>query len=316
MRAAITGGAGFIGSHLADALVERGDEVAVLDDFSTGRRENVNPATRYVAGSVTDPGAVASALAGAEVVFHLAARGAVGRSIADPVGTNRVNVEGTLNVLVQARDAGVRRAIFASSSSVYGATEQLPTPEGAPLSPRSPYAVSKLASERYCAVFSDLFALETVVLRYFNVFGPRQRADSTYAAVIPRFASALLAGQRPTIHGDGTQSRDFTYVADVVAATISAAEAPAALSGSTLNAAPGQPHTVLELLTALGQVMGVNPDPIFTDPRPGDIRASWANSQAARASLRWSPSVTLVEGLRRYVAWLTSEKASSSSWNS
>ncbi len=313
MRAAVTGGAGFIGSHLVDALVERGDDVVVLDDLSTGRRQNLNAASRLLPGSVTDPRRVAEAVRGAEVVFHLAALGAVGRSIADPVGTNRVNVEGTLNVLVHSRDAGVRRVVFASSSSVYGAAAAVPTPESTPLDPRSPYAVSKLAAERYCTVFGDLFDLETIVLRYFNVFGPRQRPDAAYAAVIPCFASALAAGVRPTVHGDGTQSRDFTYVSDVIAANLSAADAPSTVSGSIVNTAPGRPHTVLELLGTLGHVLGVDPDPIFADPRLGDIRSSCADPRRAEAILGWAPQVSLVDGLRRYVTWLTTEQLSSSS---
>ena len=225
MRTVVTGGAGFIGSHLVDALVERGDDVTVLDDVSTGLRANIAPDARLIVASVTDPDAVADAVAGAEVVFHLAALGAVARSVADPIATNRANAEGTLNVLLQARDVGARRLVFASSSSVYGGAQELPTSESAPTRPRSPYAVSKLAAEWHCRVFSELFELETVILRYFNVFGPRQRHDAAYAAVMPRFASALLDGKRPIVYGDGLQSRDFTYVSDVVTAITRAKQA-------------------------------------------------------------------------------------------
>lgn len=308
MRTVVTGGAGFIGSHLVDALVKRGDDVTVLDDVSTGLRANIAPGATLIVASVTDPDAVADAMAGAEVVFHLAALGAVARSVADPIATNRANAEGTLNVLLQARDAGARRLVFASSSSVYGGAQELPTSESAPTRPRSPYAVSKLAAEWHCRVFSELFDLETVILRYFNVFGPRQRHDAAYAAVIPRFASALLDGKRPLVYGDGLQSRDFTYVSDVVAANLRAAAAPATVSGSVLNIAPGESHTLLDVLAALGTIVGCRPDPVFEDPRPGDIRASCADSRAARAALDWSPRMSLADGLARYVDWLVNSR--------
>jgi UDP-glucose 4-epimerase len=308
VRTVVTGGAGFIGSHLVDALVKRGDDVTVLDDLSTGLRANVDPGARLIVASVTDPGTVADAMAGAEVVFHLAALGAVARSVADPIATNRANAEGTLNVLLQARDAGARRLVFASSSSVYGGAQELPTSEHAPTRPRSPYAVSKLAAEWHCRVFSELFELEAVILRYFNVFGPRQRDDAAYAAVIPRFASALLDGKRPTVYGDGLQSRDFTYVSDVVAANLRAAAAPSTVSGSVLNIAPGETHTLLDVLATLGTIVGCRPDPVFEEPRPGDIRASRADSRAARAALDWSPRMSFADGLARYVDWLVNSR--------
>jgi UDP-glucose 4-epimerase len=303
MRALVTGGAGFIGSHLVDALVEAGHDVRVLDDLATGRRENVHAGAELVVGSIADADAVARAVAGVEVVFQLGALGAVARSVADPRTSDEVNVHGTLTVLTLARDAGARRVVFASSSSVYGGAAQVPTPETAPTRPRSPYAVSKLAGEWYTRVFSELYDLETVALRYFNVFGPRQRPDSTYAAVIPLFASALLAGDRPQVHGDGLQSRDFTYVSDVVAANLAAASVPAA-NGGVYNVAPGEGATLLDLLAILGRLLDVAPDPQFTDPRPGDIHQSCADATAARTELGWAPQVTFEDGLARYVDWL------------
>ncbi len=309
MRVLVTGGAGFIGSHLVDALLAEGNAVAVLDDLSTGRRENVHDEARLVVGSVLDAGAVADAIDGVEVVFHLAALGAVSRSVDNPVATQRANTEGTLNVLVGARDAGARRLVLASSSSVYGGVSGKPTAETVPARPRSPYAVSKLAAEWHCRVFTELFPLETVVLRYFNVYGPRQRPDAAYAAVIPLFATALLAGDRPTVYGDGLQARDFTYVSDVVAANLAAATAPASVRGAVLNVAPGQCHTLLDLLAILGDLLGTRPDPVFADPRAGDIKVSQADATAARRTLGWEPHVSFAEGLGRYVDWLRSGRA-------
>jgi len=305
MDALVTGGAGFIGSHLVDALVARGDRVRVLDDLSTGRRENLAAAAELVEGSVADEAAVARAVDGIEVVFHLGALGAVARSVADPRASNAANVDGTLNVLTLARDAGVRRVVFASSSSVYGGAEVVPTPESTPLRPRSPYANTKLAGEWYVRLFAELYPIETVALRYFNVFGPRQRPDSTYAAVIPLFAAALLEGERPTVHGDGTQSRDFTFVSDVVAANLAAAAAdPARASGQAFNVAPGAGTSLLELLDGLAAWIGVTPDPVFVDPRPGDVKISCADASAARDVLGWAPTVSVADGLARYVDWL------------
>ena len=309
MHALVTGGAGFIGSHLVDALVNGGHTVRVLDDLSTGRREDVHPDAELRVGSIADPDSVGPALEGVEVVFHQGALGAVARSVADPRTSDAVNVHGTLTVLALARDAGVRRVVFASSSSVYGGAGLVPTPETVPPRPRSPYAVSKLAGEWYTRIFAELYALETVALRYFNVFGPRQRPDSTYAAVIPRFTRALLAGEQPTVFGDGLQSRDFTYVSDVVAANLAAASAPAGVvSGNVYNVAPGAGATLLDLLAALGEILGVDPAPVFGDPRPGDIHQSCADAAAARRDLGWSPEVSFAEGLARYVDWLRADR--------
>ena len=305
MRAVVTGGAGFIGSHLVDGLIAAGHTVRVLDDLSTGKRENVHAEAELVEGSVADAAIVAGAVAGSEVVFHLGALGAVARSVADPRASDEVNVRGTLTVLTEARDAGTRRVVFASSSSVYGGSAPVPTIEESPLRPRSPYAVTKLAGEWYTRVFAELFAIETVALRYFNVFGPRQRPDSTYAAVIPCFASALLSGEQPTVYGDGRQSRDFTYVTDVVAANLAAAVAPAeTVSGQVYNVAPGGGVSLLELLDALGRIIEIAPDPVFAPPRVGDTMLSQADSSAAGRDLGWSPAVSVDAGLEAYVDWL------------
>lgn len=307
MRALVTGGAGFIGSNLVDALVERGADVVVLDDLSTGFAENLNPAAELVEGNVADPDLVAKAVAGCEAVFHKAAHRAVFRSVERPLETDRVNVGGSLAVLVAARDAGVRRVVTASSSSVYGGADQLPTPEDAPLLPRSPYAVSKLAGEHYCRVFWELFGLETVALRYFNVYGPRQRPDSMYAAVVPLFIDALQTGRRPEVHGDGLQSRDFTFVGDAVAANLLALEAPSEdCAGRALNVAGGAAHTLMEVLAVLGEHLGVEPRPVHTDPRAGDVRHSFADIAAAERALGFRPEVGFPDGLGRTLEWFAS----------
>lgn len=307
----VTGGAGFIGSNLVTRLVERGEGVRVLDDFSTGYRENVDPEVELVEGSTVDEKLVREAVESAEVVFHQAARVSVARSVEDPVATDWVNTHGTLTVLKAALDAGVRRVVYASSSSVYGGAAPLPCVETAQLLPRSPYAVSKLAGEHYCRVFTQLYGLETVALRYFNVFGPRQRPDSAYAAVIPLFIRALARGEPPVVHGDGQQSRDLTFVDDVVEANLAAAYAPAqVVTGRVFNIARGGSRSLLELLAVLGRVMGVTIAPVHTEPRAGDIRLSQADVNAARVALGFEAQVSLEEGLRRTVAWFDSLAAS------
>jgi UDP-glucose 4-epimerase len=307
MKVLVTGGAGFIGSHLVDALVAAGHRVRVFDDLSTGRKENVHPDAELVVGSLAEPAAVAAAVDGTELVFHQGALGAVPRSVSDPLTTDRVNVHGTLAVLKGASDAGVRRVVFASSSSVYGGAEIVPTPESAPLRPKSPYAVSKLAAEWYTRSFPSLFPLETVALRYFNVFGPRQRPDAAYAAVIPLFATALLRGEQPTVFGDGATTRDFTFVSDVVAANLAAAEAPGTVSGNVYNIAPGSSSTLLELIAILGEIIGTQPDPVFEPERAGDVPRACADASAARRDLGWEPRVPFADGLRHYVDWLRAQ---------
>jgi UDP-glucose 4-epimerase len=302
MRCLVTGGAGFIGSNLVDTLVARGDEVHVLDDLSTGYRENLHPKAELFEAPVSDAAAVRAAVQGCELVFHQAAHRAVLRSVEDPLATDTANVHGTLTVLEAAHAAGVRRLVYASSSSVYGGADLRPTPETAPLLPRSPYAVTKLTGEHYARVFTELHGLETVALRYFNVFGPRQRPESMYAAVIPLFIDALRNGRRPIVHGDGKQTRDFTFIDDVVAANLAAASAPAAAaSGNAYNIACGGEYTLLELLEHLGEILGVTPEPEHTDPRPGDVRQSCAEVSAAARDLGWKAGVIFRDGLARTV---------------
>lgn len=304
MRALVTGGAGFIGSHLIDRLIADGADVTVLDDLSAGREENVNARADLVTGCVTDESLVAKVVGGAEFVFHQAAHRAVPRSVEHPLETDRANVHGTLNILVQSRDARVRRVVSASSSSVYGNVEIFPTPENEITWPRSPYAVSKLAGEHYCRVFSELYGMETVSLRYFNVYGPRQRPDAAYAAVIPLFISALRSGTPPEIHGDGLQSRDFTYVEDVVEANIRAATCPKGpVAGRAYNVAGGESHSLLDLLAMLQDLLGTAVSPVHVDERPGDVKRTEADTSAARRDLGFSPRVTFRDGLARTVAW-------------
>lgn len=309
MRTLVTGGAGFIGSNLVDRLVADGADVVVLDDLSTGYRENVNPAAELVEGDIADPEAAARAAAGCEVVFHLAAHRAVFRSVEHPLATDRANTGGTLNVLVASRDAGVRRVVAASSSSVYGGADILPTPESAPLVPRSPYAVSKLAGEHYCRVFWELFGLETVSMRYFNVYGPRQRPDSLYAAVIPLFIRALQNREAPEVHGDGRQSRHFAYISDVVEANLLAAQAPAErCSGRAFNIAGGDTYDLLDLLAILEKIIGTTVAPHHTDPRAGDVRNTFADLSEAQTRLGYEAKVSFEEGLRHTVEWFTARE--------
>jgi UDP-glucose 4-epimerase len=296
----VTGGAGFIGSNLVSALLERGDRVRVLDNFSTGSRGNLDGLdVEIVEGELRSYERVHNAVRGVEVVFHLGALGSVPRSVQDPLTSSAVNVEGTLNVLLAARDEGVRRVVFSSSTSVYGSSTTMPTREDAPPDPVSPYGVAKLAAERYCVAFSRVYeSFESVVLRYFNVFGPRQSPLSQYAAVIPVFVTAIAAGEPITVHGDGEQSRDFTYVDNVVSATIAAAHAPGA-SGRAFNVAAGAPASVNRVAETIGAILGLPVERRFSPPRPGDIRDSWADLSAAREVLGYAPSVSLEDGLRR-----------------
>ncbi len=306
MRVLVSGGAGFIGSHLVDALISRGDDVVVLDDFSTGYRENVDAASVLVEGSVVDEATVRTAMRGCELVFHQAAHKAVMRSVEQPLPTDLANTHGTLTMLKCASDEGVRRFVHASSSSVYGGAAHVPTREDEPQSPRSPYAVTKLAAEHYCRVFTELYGLETIALRYFNVYGPRQRPDATYAAVIPLFIDALAHGNRPVVHGDGTQSRDFTFIDDVIAANLAAAAAPAqACAGKAYNIAGGASYSLLDLLGVLGRILDVRPQPSFAPPRVGDVRLSRADVTAAERDLDFRCAIGFEDGLRATVAWFS-----------
>jgi UDP-glucose 4-epimerase len=295
----VTGGAGFIGSNLVRALLERGEKVRVLDNFSTGLRANLEGlGVEIVEGELRSYERVHNAVRGSDVVFHLGALGSVPRSVQDPLTSSAVNVEGTLNVLLAARDEGVRRVVFSSSTSVYGSSRSLPTGEDSPPDPISPYGVAKLAAERYCIAFSRVYdAFETVVLRYFNVFGPRQSPSSQYAAVVPLFITAIASGRPITVNGDGEQSRDFTYVENVVAATIAAAGAEGA-SGRVFNVAAGAPASVNHVADTIGEILGKPVEKRFAPPRPGDIRNSWADLTAAREVLGYEPTVSLEQGLR------------------
>jgi UDP-glucose 4-epimerase len=299
-RVLVTGGGGFIGSNLVRDLLERGDDVRVLDNFATGNRANLDGLEiEVVEGELRSYERVHNAVRGVEVVFHLGALGSVPRSVQDPLTSSAVNIEGTLNVLLAARDEGVRRVVFSSSSSVYGLRRDLPVTESVAPDPLSPYGVAKLAAERYCVAFSRVYeSFESVVLRYFNVFGPRQSPDSQYAAVIPLFLARIARGEPITINGDGEQSRDFTYVANVVDATIRAAEAHG-VSGMLLNVAASAPVSVNELASTIGRILDRPVESVFAPPRAGDIRDSWADISAAREALGWEPSVGLEDGLRR-----------------
>lgn len=305
-RVLVTGGGGFIGSHLVDRLLCAGYRVRVLDNFSTGRLSNLDSAVdevEVVEGDIQSYERASHATRGCELVFHQAALPSVPRSIQDPLTSTASNVTGTINVLLAARDAGVRRVVYASSSSVYGANPELPKHEDMPTLPISPYAVAKLAGEGYCRAFGEVYGLETVAIRYFNVFGPRQDPRSQYAAVIPNFITALLRGERPTIHGDGEQSRDFTYVENVVGANLLAAEATD-VAGGVYNVACGERVTLNELHAELRQLTDVDLDPLHGPARTGDVRHSLADISAARRDLGYEPSVTLRDGLERTVEHL------------
>src|SRR5213082_2808588 len=288
--ALVTGGGGFIGSNLIRALLERGDAVRILDNFSTGSRDNLEELdVEVVEGELRSYERVHAAVRGVEVVFHLGALGSVPRSVQDPLTSSAVNVEGTLNVLLAARDENVRRVVFSSSSSVYGSSGELPRTEEMAPDPISPYGVAKLAAERYCVSFSRVYeSFEAVVLRYFNVFGPRQSPLSQYAAVVPLFITAAARGEPITIFGDGEQSRDFTYVSNVVDATISAADAPRA-NGRIFNVAAGSPASVNRLAELVGEIVERPVERRFAPPRPGDIRDSWADVSEARETLGYEP---------------------------
>jgi UDP-glucose 4-epimerase len=304
VKVLVTGGAGFIGSHIVRRMLDLDHEVVVLDNFSTGRRSNLDAVLSDIDVSEGDVGClehVEQAIAGCDAVFHQAALPSVPRSIADPLSSHRANATGTLNVLVAARDAGARRVVIASSSSVYGSVPDLPKRESMPTLPMSPYAVSKLAAESYCRSWFDLYGLETVALRYFNVFGPRQDPLSAYAAVVPRFIAAYAAGEPPVIFGDGKQSRDFTYVDNVIDANLGALESPTA-PGRVYNIACNDSVTLNELAEELRELMGADARPVHAAPRPGEVRHSLASIDAAREDLGYAPKVSLREGLRRTIA--------------
>ena len=312
----ITGAAGFIGSNIAHALVARDEQVRGIDDLSDGRRENLDGIFDQIDfrhADITDDGAILSACAGVDYVLHQAARGSVPRSLAQPIASNHANVVGTLKVLQAARDKGVKRVIIASSSSVYGETPGLPKREDMACAPISPYAVSKYAGELYAQSFARLLGLETVCLRYFNVFGPRQHPTSQYAAVIPKFVRAMLQGQQPVIFGDGQTSRDFTFVDNVVSANLLACQAPATkVSGQVFNVATGESYTLSRLYSFLQELTGYRGAPSYAPPRGGDIRDSLADNVRAREAMGYETLVDFKEGLQRTVGWYRQELVSPS----
>jgi UDP-glucose 4-epimerase len=304
MKYIVTGGAGFIGSHIAEYLSVNGHEVIIFDNLFTGKKHNIRhlpkKSVTFVEGSVTDIRALNKIASGADGIFHEGAIVSVPRSLKNPLATNEANVQGTLNVLIAARDAGVRKVVFASSSSVYGDTPVLPKQEDMKPRPISPYAVSKLAGEYYCRVFSSAYNLPTVCLRYFNVFGPRQDPASEYAAVIPKFITRTLKDQPPLIYGDGEQSRDFTFVSDVVQANIHAMEEDVE---GIFNIAYGEQHTLNELASTIMALTGKRMKPVYEAARPGDILHSLADITAAQTQLKYSPKYTFKSGLEETVSW-------------
>ena len=300
-RYLVTGGAGFIGSHIAEALLGARESVRIFDNLATGRESNLTALeerAQFVQGDLRDLASVRAAMQGVEVVFHQGALASVPRSIADPIGSLETNINGTQNVLLAARDSGVRRVVYASSSSVYGDTPTLPKREDMPTHPMSPYAVQKLSGELLCGVFTRIYGLETVALRYFNVFGPRQDPASEYAAVIPRFLTALIEKRPPIVFGDGEQTRDFTYIANVVQANLLAASSPDAV-GYALNIGCGEQISLNTVLRLAGELLGVTVDADYREPRPGDVRDSCADINLAQRLLGYRPSVSFHEGLAR-----------------
>ena len=300
----VTGGAGFIGSHLSEEIARRGHRVRVADSLVTGKRSNLAhvPGVELIEGDLADLEFAKRVADGCDYVLHQAALPSVPRSVTDPISANRANVDGTLNILVAARDAGVKRLVFASSSSAYGDTPTLPKHEGMPVDPMSPYALQKVVGEQYLRMFTRLYGLETVSIRYFNVFGPRQDPTSPYSGVISVFATALIENRPPKIYGDGEQTRDFTYVANVVDGVLRACEAPKA-SGEIINVATGGRISLNQLFYAMRDVVGGTLEPIYGEPRQGDVRDSQADIQKAKALLGYEPTVPFEEGLARTIAW-------------
>jgi nucleoside-diphosphate-sugar epimerase len=308
----VTGGAGFIGSHLSEELVRRGHRVRVVDNLITGKRRNLEhlPGIEFLEGDLADGGVAERAVQGVDYVLHQAAIPSVPRSVKDPIASNRANIDASLNVLVAARDAGVKRLVYAGSSSAYGDTPTLPKREDMPTRPLSPYALQKLVAEQYCQMFTRLYGLETVTIRYFNVFGPRQDPGSPYSGVISLFATAILENRAPTIYGDGEQTRDFTYIANVVDGVLRACEAPGA-AGEVVNVATGGRISLNELLRTLNGIVGTNIRAVYTAGREGDVRDSQADISKAKALLGYTPLVQLEEGLKHTLDWCKSAASSS-----
>jgi nucleoside-diphosphate-sugar epimerase len=310
MRYLVTGGAGFIGSNLVEELLLRGETVRVLDNFSTGKKANIEAVLdkiELVEGDIRSYHIVKDAMSSVDIVLHQAALPSVPRSIRDPITSNEVNVAGTMNILDAAREAKVKKVVFASSSSIYGNNPELPKHEGMIPDPLSPYAVSKLAAEKYCGVFSKIYGLPTIALRYFNVFGPRQDPSSQYSAVIPKFIVAMMNDQQPIIYGDGEQSRDFTYVANVVHANLLAANTES-VSGIAMNSACHQRITLNELVRSLNEILNKNLCPIYKEERSGDVKHSFANNDFAGKMIHYSPQINFREGLQKTVSYFLNPK--------
>lgn len=306
----VTGGAGFIGSHLVDALVTRGERVRVVDSLITGKRANLAhlDGVEFLEGDLADLAVAQRAVAGVDVVLHQAAIPSVPRSVEDPLTSHRANVDASLNLLIAARDAGVARVVYAGSSSAYGDAPVMPKVETMPTAPLSPYALQKLVVEDYCRMFTRLYGLDTVTIRYFNVFGPRQDPSSPYSGVISIFVSALYAGRRPTIYGDGEQTRDFTYVANVVDGVLRAARAPG-IGGEVINVATGQRISLNHLFRTVRDLLGVRVEPVYGPARAGDVRDSLADIEKARRLLGYAPTVPFDQGLAQTVRWHRSEQS-------
>jgi nucleoside-diphosphate-sugar epimerase len=306
----VTGGAGFIGSHLTEELVRRGERVRVVDSLITGKRRNLAhiPGVDFIEGDLADLAVAKRAVDGIDFVLHQAAIPSVPRSVQDPITSNTANIDASLNLLVAARDAGVKRVVYAGSSSAYGDAATLPKVETMPTAPLSPYALQKLVAEQYCQMFTRLYGLETVTIRYFNVFGPRQDPSSPYSGVISLFISALCEGRRPTIYGDGGHTRDFTYVANVVDGVLRACGARDA-SGEVINVATGGRVSLKQLFQTISDLVGAQVEPIYADPRPGDVRDSQADIEKARRLLGYTPTVNFDEGLRKTVEWYRAAQA-------
>jgi nucleoside-diphosphate-sugar epimerase len=300
----VTGGAGFIGSHLAEELVRRGERVRVVDNLATGKRQNLAhvPEVEFLHGDLADLDVARRAVDGVEYVLHQAAIPSVPRSVTDPITSNRANIDASLNLLVAARDAGVRRLVYAGSSSAYGNTPTLPKVETMPTAPLSPYALQKLVAEQYCQMFTRLYGLETVTIRYFNVFGPRQDPSSPYSGVISLFIGAMCEGRQPTIYGNGEQTRDFTFVANVVDGVLRACHAPAA-SGEVINVATGGRISLNQLFRAVRDLLGAEVEPVYAEPRAGDVRDSQADISKAQRMLGYEPIVSFEQGLEKTVEW-------------
>lgn len=301
----VTGGAGFIGSHITEELIKRGEEVRVLDNFLTGKRENIAPFLSdidLIEGDIRDFSQCQKAVKGIDYVLHQAALPSVPRSVSDPITSNEINITGTLNMLTASKEEGIKSFVFASSSSVYGDAQRLPKKEGNEGNPLSPYALGKLTGEQYCRIFSQLYGFNTVCLRYFNIFGPRQDPFSQYAAAIPNFVTKILKSENPIIYGDGEQSRDFTFVSNVVEANLLASQAQN-VSGEVFNIACGSRTTVNVLVDEIKTVLGKDIPSNFTDPRPGDVRHSHADISRAVEKLNYKPLITFKEGLEKTISW-------------